>query len=40
MNGVRIGTRRTGNEPMRALAVVMKKKVEKRVSGARPISRM
>ena len=33
MNGVRIGIRRTGNEPRRKLPVVMNKKVEWGVLG-------
>jgi hypothetical protein len=33
MNGVRIGIRRTGNEPRRTLQVVMNKKVEWGVLG-------
>ena len=39
MNGVRIGRRRTGNEPRRTLLiVVMNKKVESGVSGAQTYS--
>jgi hypothetical protein len=38
MNGVRIGIRRTGNEPRRTFLVVMNKKVEWGVLGVADIA--